>query len=108
MSTLGVEGSAKLIPTNYGYHIGQYSILGSSINWIKSQKFIKSQNVEEHKKHIWEVFRRIQEYGFKVSFDKWDFSMDKIEYLGKILDQKGRKLNPNRIEAIKICLGQII
>ena len=62
---------------------------------------IKSKKVEEHKNHVWEVSRRIQEYGFKVSLEKCDFCMDKIEYLGQIIDQKGRKPNPNRIEVIK-------
>ena len=49
---------------------------------------IKSKNVQEHKNHVWEVFRRIQEYGFKVSLEKYDFCMKKIEYLGQIINRK--------------------
>lgn len=43
----------------------------------------------------------IQNYGFKVGLDKCDFCMNKIEYLGQIIDHKGRKPNPNRTEAIR-------
>ena len=36
-----------------------------------------------------------------IKSKKCDFCMDKIEYLGQIIDQKGRKPKPNRIEVIK-------
>ena len=31
---------------------------------------IKSENLEEHKNHVREVFKRIQEYGFKLGSEK--------------------------------------
>lgn len=62
---------------------------------------IRSKNVEEHKIHIGKVFERISNYGLKVALEKCNFGMDKIEYLGQVIDRNGRKPNPNRTEAIK-------
>ena len=62
---------------------------------------IKSQNVEEHKQHVHKVFERIQDYGFKVKESKCDFFMEKVKYLGHIIDKEGRRPDPERSTAIK-------
>ena len=49
---------------------------------------IKSENLEEHKNHVREVFKRIQEYGFKLGPEKCEFCMI---YLGQIIDHEGSK-----------------
>ena len=61
---------------------------------------IKSENFEEHKSHAREVFKRIEKYGFKVGLEKCEFCMNKIEYLGPIIDHEGRRPNPKRTKAI--------
>ena len=67
---------------------------------------IKSENFKEHKSHQ-EVFLKIEKYRFKVGLEKCKFCMNKIEYLGHIIDHEGRRPNPKRTEAIKICLFRI-
>ena len=62
---------------------------------------IKSENFEEHKSRVQEFFKRIENYRFKVGLEKCEFCMNKIEYLGQIIDHKGRRPNPKRMEAIK-------
>ena len=62
---------------------------------------IKSENFEEHKSHVREVFKRIEKYGLKVGLEKCEFCMNKIEYLGQIIDHEGRRPNPKRTDAIK-------
>ena len=62
---------------------------------------IKSEIFEEHKSHVREVFKRIELYGFKVELEKCEFCMNKIKYLGQIIDREGRRPNPKRTEAIK-------
>ena len=52
---------------------------------------IKGENAEENKKNIFEVFRRIQSYGFKLKFEKCEFFMNKIKYLGQIIEQHSRR-----------------
>ena len=62
---------------------------------------IKSENFEEHKNHVREVFERIEKYEFKVRLENCKFCMNKIEYLGQIIDHEGRRPNPKRMEPIK-------
>ena len=62
---------------------------------------IKSKNMQDHKKHVRAVFKRIEEFGFKLSPEKCDFFMEKIKYLGQIIDKDGRKPDPQRTEAIE-------
>ena len=60
--------------------------------------FIKSGNKEEHSQHVLEVSKRINEYGFKLKDEKCIFFLTKIKYLGQIIDENGRKLNPTKRE----------
>ena len=43
---------------------------------------IKSKNWEDHAKHVTEVFKRIKEFGFKLSMEKCEYFLSKIKYLG--------------------------
>jgi len=47
---------------------------------------IKSENEVQHKEHIKAVFKRIEEYGFKLGAEKCEFFLKKIKYLGQIID----------------------
>ena len=62
---------------------------------------IKSENNNQYCDHIKEVFRRIDDYGFKLSSVKWEFFMSQIRYLGQIINAKGRTPDPERAKAIK-------
>ena len=62
---------------------------------------IKSENTEQHRRHVREVFKRINEYGFKRGLEKREFFMHRIEYLGLIIYQKNRKSDPERGKTIK-------
>ena len=42
---------------------------------------LESENPEELKKN---VFRRIQDYGFKLKEEKCEFYINKIKYLGQV------------------------
>ena len=57
--------------------------------------------MQEHKKHVRTVFKRIEEFGFKLSPEKCEFFMDRIKYLGQIIDKEGRRPDPQRTEAIE-------
>ena len=64
---------------------------------------IKSENTKQHRKHVWEVFKRINEYSFKLDPKKCEIFMGRMKYLGQIIDQKGRKPDPERAKALRIC-----
>ena len=61
---------------------------------------IKSESREEHAEHVKTVFKKIKEYGFKLSIEKCEFFLTKIKYLGQVIDEKGRKPDPSRATAI--------
>ena len=62
---------------------------------------IKSRSKEEHRLHVNQVFKRIQDYGFKIKESKCEFFLESIKYLGHIIDKNGRKPDPERSTAIK-------
>ena len=62
---------------------------------------IKSENNKQHCEHVREVFKRIDEYGFKLSSEKCEFFMTQVKYLGQIINENGRQPDPERAEAIK-------
>ena len=70
---------------------------------------MKSETIEQHRKHVFQVFERINEYGFTLKDTKCEFFLDKIKYLGQIIDKNGRRPDPERSIAIKkICLSNTI
>ncbi|XP_026441989.1 uncharacterized protein K02A2.6-like, partial [Papaver somniferum] len=62
---------------------------------------MKSESIEQHRKHVFQVFERIKEYGFTLKDTKCEFFLDKIKYLGQIIDRNGRRPDPERSIAIK-------
>ena len=62
---------------------------------------MKSESIDQHRKHVFQVFERIREYGFTLKDTKCEFFLDKIKYLGQIIDKDGRRPDPERSLAIK-------
>ena len=62
---------------------------------------ISSKTKELHREHLNKVFAQIREFGFKVKEAKYDFCMNKIKYLGHIIDKYERRPDPERATAIK-------
>ena len=56
---------------------------------------------ELHREHLNKVFAQIREFGCKVKEAKCDFCMNKIKYLGHIIDKDWRRPDPERATAIK-------
>ena len=55
---------------------------------------ISNKTKELHREHINKIFAQIQEFEFKVKEAKYDFCMNKIKYLGHIIDKDGRRPDP--------------
>lgn len=51
-------------------------------------------------KTIMEVFKRLQEYGLKISLEKCKFLVNNLEFLGKIVTGTEVKPNPKKTKAI--------
>ena len=62
---------------------------------------INSKTKELHREHLNKVFAQIREFGFMVKEAKCYFCMNKIKYLGHIIDKDRRRSDPERATAIK-------
>ena len=62
---------------------------------------ISSKTKELHREHLNKIFTQIREFGLKVKEAKCDFCMNKIKYLGYIIDKDGRRTDPERDTGIK-------
>ena len=60
-----------------------------------------SRSLEEHRNHLKQVFKRIEEVGLKLNPKKCSFACQRVEYLGHVITTQGLKPNPARIEAVK-------
>ncbi|XP_053662042.1 uncharacterized protein K02A2.6-like [Anopheles marshallii] len=54
----------------------------------------------EHDENLLNLFHRIRDYGFTIRAEKCAFKTHQIEYLGFIVDCRGLRPNPAKIEAI--------
>ena len=61
---------------------------------------IYSDTLEEHRKHVREVLRRLRKAGLYARADKCEFERDTVEYLGYILSPDGLKMSEDKVKAI--------
>jgi len=61
---------------------------------------ISSESLEEHLKHLEEVFKTLQENQLVVNLSKCTFAQPQVEYLGHIIRGDGVATDPIKIEAI--------
>uniref|UniRef100_A0A8R1DHX7 RNA-directed DNA polymerase n=1 Tax=Caenorhabditis japonica TaxID=281687 RepID=A0A8R1DHX7_CAEJA len=62
---------------------------------------VSADSMEEHETNLRNLFKRIEEYGFRVSPDKCTFARSEISFLGFIVDTKGRRPDPKKTSAIR-------
>jgi hypothetical protein len=62
---------------------------------------VYSKTLEEHKKHLQEVFLLLQQNKLLIKKSKCSFAQTSLEYLGHIIGQHGVSTDPTKIEAVK-------
>ena len=62
---------------------------------------IYSDNMDDHKKHVKEVLRRLQENWLYVSPTKCVFHQDRIKFLGFVLGADGLRMDESKIQTIQ-------
>src|SRR5260221_12094318 len=62
---------------------------------------IYSDSIDQHRDHIQEVLRRLQEAGLYANPKKCNFHTDTVEYLGFILTPTGLHMDPAKVAAIQ-------
>uniref|UniRef100_A0A914H5Z1 RNA-directed DNA polymerase n=1 Tax=Globodera rostochiensis TaxID=31243 RepID=A0A914H5Z1_GLORO len=61
---------------------------------------VVSRFPEEHRKHLEEVFERMEKFGFRIKPEICTFFQNQIKYLGFIIDKNGRRPDSSKIQAI--------
>ncbi|XP_061400453.1 uncharacterized protein K02A2.6-like, partial [Musca vetustissima] len=62
---------------------------------------IASPDIEQHKQTLQTLLQRIQEFGFRLKFEKCAFFQSSIIYLGQIIDKTGIRPDPQKIKAVQ-------
>ncbi|KAG0439275.1 hypothetical protein DMUE_2549 [Dictyocoela muelleri] len=52
---------------------------------------VHSKTLEDHLIHLKNVFQRIKSYGMSVNFEKSNFKLEEIKYLGFVINKYGIK-----------------
>src|SRR3546814_13268189 len=60
-----------------------------------------SNTLEEHLKHLEEVFHRLDENELIIKEPKCKFAQKEVEFLGYLITQEGIKPTPKKIEAVR-------
>ncbi|PIC43510.1 hypothetical protein B9Z55_004221 [Caenorhabditis nigoni] len=61
---------------------------------------ISGSSIEEHNKRLMALMKRINDYGFRIRLEKCTFLMERITFLGFVIDSDGRRPDPEKIAAI--------
>ncbi|XP_058449093.1 uncharacterized protein K02A2.6-like [Malaya genurostris] len=61
---------------------------------------VGGQNVEKHDRNLQAVLKRIQDFGFTIRVDKCAFRKQQVQYVGHVIDSRGLRPDPAKIEAI--------
>src|SRR5438046_3270407 len=61
---------------------------------------IYSENKEDHKKHVKEVLRKLQEKKLYLKLKKCEFHKQQVEYLEHIITMKKLKMNSEKIKVM--------
>src|SRR6266481_6525115 len=62
---------------------------------------IYSDSIDQHRDHVREVLRHLQEAGLYANPKKCNFHTDMVEYLGFILTPTGLHMDPAKVAAIQ-------
>lgn len=62
--------------------------------------FCTGKNDEEHLKTLYEVFKRLENSGFKVNINKCDFFKERLDILGFVIDENGLHKSKTKVKAM--------
>src|SRR5882672_7427179 len=62
---------------------------------------IYSNNISEHKAHVWEVLRQLHANGLFACADKCEFHVTSCEYLGYMLSPEGLTMAQYKVQIIQ-------
>ena len=63
---------------------------------------IYSTSMKKHRQHVRKVLTKLQEAGIPADVDKCEFHVTETKYLGLIVSTKGIKMDPSKVDAIRL------
>ncbi len=69
---------------------------------------VYSNSMEEHAEHLRKVFQRLRENKLYAKFEKCEFGVSEVDFLGHRITQEGLKMDDHKVKVIWIgnCLGR--
>jgi hypothetical protein len=61
---------------------------------------VYNNSMEEHVEHLWKVFQRLKENKLYAKFEKCEFGVKKVDFLGHRITQKGLKMDDHKVKVI--------
>jgi hypothetical protein len=61
---------------------------------------VYSSSMEEHAEHLRKVFQRLKENKLYAKFEKCEFGVSEVDFLGHRITQKGLKMDDHKVKAI--------
>jgi hypothetical protein len=61
---------------------------------------VYSKSVEEHEQHLRVVLEKLRAHKLYAKFNKCEFSLEKISFLGHILTAEGVAVDPEKVETV--------
>jgi hypothetical protein len=62
--------------------------------------FIYSKNKEEHAKHLRIALQVLREHQLYAKFNKCEFWLDQVEFLGHVISKGGIAVNPSKVHSV--------
>ena len=63
---------------------------------------IYSASMKEHRQHVRKVLTKLREAGIQADVDKCEFHVTETKYLGLIISTESIKIDPSKVDAIKL------
>src|SRR3954464_11801724 len=60
-----------------------------------------SKSEAEHDEHLRLVLQKLREHRYYVKFSKFEFWLDKVNFLGHVISAEGIAVDPNRVRTIQ-------
>jgi hypothetical protein len=61
---------------------------------------IYSENLENHRRHVREVFERLCQFSLYANLKKCSFFQTEVKFLGFIVGRQGTRIDPKRVEVV--------
>ena len=77
-------------------------VLAAAANTHSDDILIFSKTLEDHRRHVNEVFEKLLKEGLYLDLDKSEFEVQRVKFLGHVIEAgKGIGTDPEKIEAVR-------